>query len=123
MPYKSQLLVFYKFRRGQGKLEKFIFLKRRINKKINVPRGTFYENKNSTFRKRNKIKSKPNYRQNKLISFMKFQRALHRIFSLERFFSNVFQAINKDFTFCKYAKLDKIFFVQKKRKTNSFIKH
>lgn len=34
-----------------------------------------------------------------------------------------FQARNKDFIFCKYAKLDKMFFVQKKRKTNSFIKY
>lgn len=54
---------------------------------------------------------------------MKFQRALHRIFSLKRFFKMSFKQETKISPFANMQNLDKVFFVQKKRKTNSFIKY
>lgn len=54
---------------------------------------------------------------------MKFQRALHRIFSLKRFFKTSFKQETKISPFANMQNLDKVFFVQKKRKTNSFIKY
>lgn len=54
---------------------------------------------------------------------MKFRRALHRIFSLKRFFKMSFKQETKISSFANMQNLDKMFFVQKKCKTNSFIKY
>lgn len=82
----------------------------------------FYKNKNSIFRKRNKIKRKTNYCKINRLPLWNFAALFIGYLALKDF-PHVFKQETKISLSQICKNLDNMFLAQKKRKTNSFIKY
>lgn len=74
----------------------------------------FYKNKNSTFRKRNKIKRKTNYCKINWLPLWNFAALFIGYLALKDF-SKCFSSKKQRFHFCKYAKIWIICFLRKRK--------